>query len=240
MRKLDISGQRFGRLVAIRPVDMGINGKSYWLCNCDCGNETVVSIGNLRSGNTKSCGCLQKENGVKRGHDSAKHGMARSHIYRVWRLMKDRCYNQNKDGYDRYGGRGITVCDEWLGENGFVNFLEWSNNNGYADGLQIDRIDNDGNYSPDNCRWVTNKVNMRNRSVNHYIDTPFGHITIAEFAEKINGDYDLVYAQVTRQKHSIEWIMDNYKDTNNYVLPPYKHRVKKERNKGNDVEETTS
>lgn len=225
IRKIDITGQKYGRLTAIKSDGKSKSGKTLWLCKCDCGNYTHVPIDNLKSGNTKSCGCLQKENGVNRGRDSKKHGMTHTPIYEAWRRIKDRCYNHKKDGYNRYGGRGIQVCDEWLGDNGFNNFYHWAIQNGYSEDLEIDRIDNDGNYCPENCRWVTKKVNMRNRSVNRWIETPWGKMTVADFAERINGDYDLVYAQVSKGLHDIEWIAEKYKDTNDYVGKPYKHRI---------------
>lgn len=209
-----------------------------WKCKCDCGNEHVVSGGNLKSGDVKSCGCLAHEVCTQRGYDSAKHGMTHTHIYCVWGLMKRRCYSKNNDNYDSYGGRGIRVCDEWLGPDGFINFYNWSIQNGYRDDLQIDRINNDGDYTPENCRWTTNKVNMRNRRVNHIINTPWGQMTIADFAERINGDYDLVYAQVVKGLHPIEWIAEKYKDTNDYDGPKYKHRIKKEGTNG--IQKTTS
>lgn len=228
MRFKDLTGNKYGRLTVLKRVEDAKNGAKRWLCKCDCGNEKIVRASNLISGSTKSCGCLQKENGIKRGKSSASHGMCGTHIYRVYRQMISRCYNPKKDGYKRYGGRGISVCNEWLGENGFINFYNWSLENGYDESLQIDRIDNNGNYSPDNCRWVTAKENMRNRSVNHFIDTPFGRITIAEFAEEINADYDLIYTQVWKGLHTIEWIADHYKDTKDSVSEKYKRRIKKE------------
>lgn len=216
----NLVGERFGRLTVIERVQNHIkpNGQptTMWKCKCDCGNTTIVSTGNLKSGNTKSCGCLSIDLITDLGHKSAKHGLTHTHIYRVWKLMRERCYNKKKDNYKRYGGRGISVCDEWIGENGFINFYNWAINNGYDESLQIDRINNDGNYCPENCRWVTNKINMRNRRVNHFIDTPFGNITIAEFAERINGDYDLIYSQISSGRHDIKWITEHYKNTNDY------------------------
>ena len=199
-----------------------------WRCICDCGNEVVVSATNLKNDNTKSCGCFAIDNGVKRGKESATHGMSRTRIYKIYRQMKARCYSPKKDNYGDYGGRGIRICDEWLGENGFDNFLKWSTENGYDDDLEIDRIDNDGNYEPCNCRWVTKKINMRNRRASRYIEnTPWGRITIAELSERINGDYNLIYSQVSKGIHSVDEIISMYKDTNNYDGPKYKHRYNK-------------
>ena len=166
---------------------------------------------------------------MQRGKDSVTHGMSHSRIYHLYRMMLQRCYLKSKDNYSEYGGRGIRVCDEWLGENGFVNFKDWATSNGYADDLQIDRINNDGNYEPQNCRWVTAKINMRNRRACRYVDdTPWGRITVAELAERINGDYSLVYTQIYKGKHTVDEIIKMYKDTNDYDGPRYKHRANKE------------
>ena len=210
---IDLTGQKFGRLTVIGIADPETKGEHKWVCRCSCPEHNIVCVRgiNLRSGNTRSCGCLAHETCVKRGYDSAKHGMTDTHIHNVWDCMKDRCFNPKKDGFQRYGGRGISVCDEWLGEHGFENFYQWAVTHGYDETLQIDRIDNDGNYCPENCRWVPAKINMRNRSVNHFIETPWGRMTIAEYVERIDGDYNLVYAQIMKGRHDINWITEHYK-----------------------------
>ena len=149
----DLTGQRFGMLTALEKVKLG-HSKYKWKCKCDCGNMTYVRTGHLTSGNIKSCGCNHFKACVT-------HGMANTRLYHIWCTMKARCNRPTSGKYDRYGGRGIKLCDEW---QRFEPFYEWAVSNGYSEELSIDRIDNDGNYEPDNCRWVKNKVQANNTS----------------------------------------------------------------------------
>lgn len=155
----DLTNQKFNRLTALK-IDRNENGKIYWLCKCECGNLCSVLTNRLISGHTKSCGCLEKE---KIGKVNRTHNMSNTRIYKIHRGMKGRCYNKAYPKYKNYGGRGIIICDEWLGDNGFINFYNWSMANGYSDELSIDRINNDGNYEPSNCRWATPKEQANNK-----------------------------------------------------------------------------
>lgn len=151
MRKpLDLRGQKFGRLTAIRPTKKRFKSNVVWLCRCSCGKNVLVGSGNLSSGNTKSCGCLKSEKTIIR---NTKHGFAYHPLYTVLKNMKRRCYNPKTWNYKNYGGRGITICDEWLNDK--KNFFEWSLANGWKKNLMIDRRDNGGNYNPENCHFAT-------------------------------------------------------------------------------------
>ena len=174
-KKLDIAGQRYGRLTAIKFCGKDRNGKSMWLCVCDCGKETVCSLNNLRKGNTKSCGCLSRE--IK---PTKTHGQRKTRLYNIWSLMKNRCADKT---LKNYGGRGITVCDEW--QNSFEAFYQWAMQSGYNDNLSIDRIDNEKGYSPQNCRWATNKEQSRNRRTNHYVIYEGEKYLITDLEKKI-------------------------------------------------------
>lgn len=163
-RPIDLTGQRFGRLVVLSENGRSHSGKKRWLCQCDCGNQTCVVAGDLRSGRTRSCGCLHKESAKIK---ATKHGKRYSRLYRIWCSIKRRTCVKTDSGYSKYGGRGIGICDEW--KQSFESFSEWSLLNGYSDDLTIDRIDNEKGYSPENCRWTTEDVQSRNKRNNVWI-----------------------------------------------------------------------
>jgi len=157
-KHLDLTGQRFGRLTVAGLHHGDGKGAYYWTCKCDCGGECVALTNNLRKGNTISCGCFRLEQ--LRGAIK-KHGEGGTRLYRIWKAIHTRCYNSKFPGYKYYGGRGITVCDEW--KSSFIPFKEWAEANGYSDNLTIDRIDVNKEYSPDNCRWATMKEQNKNK-----------------------------------------------------------------------------
>lgn len=153
---IDLTGQRFGRLVVLERAGSGSNKRAMWRCQCDCGNTIITSSSHLRGGDTQSCGCLHQETFTNK-----KHGERHSRLYRVWSAMKTRCYNPNSRDYQYYGGRGIAICAEWLSD--FATFQNWAMSHGYRDDLSIDRINVNGNYCPDNCRWATATEQRHNR-----------------------------------------------------------------------------
>lgn len=177
--KIDLKGMRYGRLVAIESAGKTKSGNTLWLCKCDCGNEVIVSISNLRNGHTKSCGCYAAEQKRAR-KPRLTHGMSYTRLYTIWQGVKQRCLDENSPAYKIYGAVGITICDEWLN---FENFKEWALKNGYKENLTIDRIDNNGIYTPSNCRWITQKEQNRNKKCNHFL-TAYGNTrTLGEWRE---------------------------------------------------------
>lgn len=190
-------GQRFGKLFVLDRVKKQAcssgNKSSKFLCQCDCGNIVEVRRDHLLSGRTSSCGC---------NSHPIKHGLLKSRLYGIWVGMKNRCYNINSTYYKNYGGRGITICDDWHYD--FISFYNWSIANGYSDDLSIDRIDVNGNYEPSNCRWVTDKVQGRNRRNNIYITYNDVTKTLAEWAELTGINYNTLYHRIHYYGWSIE------------------------------------
>lgn len=171
-KKEALTGMAFGHLCVIEFAHT-YKGHSYWLCRCDCGRYSIARGSHLKTGNVSSCGC-------KKGNIT--HGESKTRLYSVWNGMKDRCRNVNSPEYHRYGGRGISVCEEW--EN-YETFREWALSHGYAPNLSIDRKDNDGNYNPENCRWATAKEQANNTSKTRFIVLDGERHSVSEWARKL-------------------------------------------------------
>lgn len=210
---IDLTGQEFGRLAVVERVANNKRKEAMWLCRCECGNEVIVRGTSLRDGNTKSCGCLQKEAALKVGKNSATHHSYKTRLYNIWRSMKQRCYNPCNNDYPNYGGRGITIYEEW--KSNFGTFREWAMANGYRDNLTIDRIDVNGNYEPSNCRWATMKEQGNNRRSNHLITFNGESHTIAEWA-RITG---ISYAVLKNRFYHLKWSPEKALTTTNLRLP---------------------
>ena len=161
-KKKDLSGERFGKLVAIKPTGKK-NGAYVWECSCDCGNVIYVVGSKLTNGHTKSCGCIRRD-GTKKSVYS--HGLCKTRLYRIWSNMKTRCSNPLSRNYGYYGGKGVSVCNEWLLD--FQAFYDWAINNGYKDGLTIDRKNSDGDYCPQNCQWITQSENATRANIKRW------------------------------------------------------------------------
>ena len=162
---VDLTGQVFGRLTVIERVDLPTKSYAVWLCKCSCGRVKKVRSCHLRNGVIVSCGCYHKEK-ISKGRRT--HGETKTRLYNTWKNMKSRCYWKGHEFYRIYGGRGITVCDEW--KNSFETFRNWALEHGYSDKLTIDRIDVNGNYEPSNCRWITQKEQCHNKNTNRVVE----------------------------------------------------------------------
>lgn len=259
---VDITGNIYGKLKVRMLSQQRRHGKTAWVCDCECGNDVVVTGTALKTGNTRSCGCLPRSqtkqipdyigrkfnnltvvsydkdkslikkqrfwmcrcdcgnsdlisvsghklthNKVTRCYDCARkaatenrktHGMKYTRMYSVWGGIKERCLNENAPDYYRYGGRGIKICKEW--EEDFVSFYDWAMKNEYSDNLTIDRIDVDGNYEPDNCRWATLKEQARNKRDTIYIEVNGEDWVLLDYLESIGRieEYDKIRSRISR------------------------------------------
>lgn len=186
---IDLTGQKFALLTVISRAENGSKGNAYWNCKCDCGNHTVVSGSNLRSGAVKSCGCL-----LHKGKDT--HHLSNTRLYRIWNAIIQRCNNKDHWAFKYYGEKGIRVCKEW--ESDFMTFYRWAINNGYLDGLTIDRIDNTKDYYPENCRWVDRKVQANNRTFCKMIEYKGKTQNLMQWCEELNLNYKRVHSRLYR------------------------------------------
>lgn len=187
-RREDLTGRRFGRLTVLSLAGKSKAGNLRWHCLCDCGNTVDVEAGNLKRDYFHSCGCYNKEflQGLTK-----THGGTKDKLFRIWSYMKERCLNPHHKSWKRYGGRGIKVCDEWVSD--YESFKNFALANGWREGLQIDRIDNDGNYEPNNVAFITPKENANKRGNNVYVEIRGCRMTVAEAARKYGLCYQVVW-----------------------------------------------
>lgn len=207
----NLINRRFGSFVVMsRGEDIVNKNGSHstaWVCQCDCGNIKTVVATSLLSGATKSCGCLALQT-------RTTHGKSKTRLYNTWTNIKQRCYNPNNNHYKNYGGRGIKMCDEWRYD--YDTFEYWAYQNGYNDSLTIDRICNDGDYTPENCRWVTKVIQDNNKRTNVVIEYNGESHTIMEWSRIL----DIPYSTL-QSRHKLGWSTKQIIET-----PKHKHRLK--------------
>lgn len=191
----DLTGNKYGLLTVIG-LDDTKTRKTYWVCQCDCGNIKTVRSDSLLCGAIKSCGCLKKKQDRINLAKNHSHKMSGTRIYAIWQGMKSRCNNPHDTKYHRYGGRGIKVCQSW--SDSFEAFYKWAVESGYSEELTIDRIDNDSNYEPNNCKWSTNREQCRNRSTNVNITIGNSKRTLTEWCEIFGLDSKVIFARYER------------------------------------------
>ena len=190
---IDMTGNRYGRLLVLKRYGTSRSNHVLWLCRCDCGKESVVSGQHLRSGHTKSCGCNVKDISTVA---SVTHGMSGTRLYAIWCNMRERCYRRNRDDYPEYGGRGIEVCPEW--RDNFEAFRDWALVNGYQEYLTLDRTDTNGDYCPENCRWATLQQQANNTRTNRLITYNGETHTLSQWADLKGISYDTLRNRLNR------------------------------------------
>ena len=187
MKQVDMIGQSYNYLRVLNYAGRNKRGDLLYECEClACGKHKIIAGKKLRHGEIKSCGCM---------HHKYGHGQTDTRLYHIWCTMKARCNRPTAQKYARYGGRGIKLCEEW---QAFENFYKWSMENGYAEDLSIDRIDNDGNYEPSNCRWVDNKTQSNNTSTNRRFVFMGKEYTMAQISDMTNVPYRLISRRISR------------------------------------------
>lgn len=212
-KKLEIKQcDKFGKwtiIEEIAPKIISNKPRRMFRCQCECGNIGEVQLSCLRNGHSTSCGCEQKK---KASIANTKHGLEKHPLYNTWKNMKKRCNYLNASEYENYGGRGISVCEEW--SNSFQNFYNWSINNGWSKELTIDRIDTNGNYCPKNCRWANVETQMNNMTKNHYIEYNGDTYTLSTLSKHLNIPYNIVRYRLSNCKWTVEQLINYYNDRN--------------------------
>lgn len=192
--RLDLTGEKSGKLTAIKPHGSDKRGSALWLCRCDCGNESIVLASNFKKGQSKSCGCSRFE--VKHGHAIKNDETS---TYQTWLHMRQRCLNPCNDSYHNYGGRGISICSEW---ESFEQFLKDMGERPH--GLTIDRIDNSKGYFKENCRWTDKKTQLRNKRNNRLVMWEGREVVLSELCERY-----AIGHQVVTSRLRLGWSIEN-------------------------------
>lgn len=195
----NLAGAKFGYLTALERVGTNKHGSVLWKCRCDCGNTKIYPSGKLVDGRATNCGCMTVEIRRKK---ASKHGITaggKPRTFVIWNGMKLRCLNPKATSYPNYGARGITICDEWMS---FENFHNWAINNGYGDDKEIDRIDNDGNYCPENCRWVDRKFNRLHQRRIRNIEISGEILSINAWCKKVGISKTIAYKYLHKSEEA--------------------------------------
>ena len=201
----DITGKKFGKLTAIKldHIERTKTGTvHYWLYRCDCGNEKVIRKGEVSQGGSQSCGCFLKESVQKR---SKKHGQSHLRLYHIMHDMKQRCLNPNNKNYKHYGARGITIYKDWL--DNFDSFYNWAINNGYKENLTIERINFNGNYEPNNCKWILLNEQSKNTRRTRFITVNNETYCLGDWAKKFNMKYNTLKYHIDKDSNYIEKLL---------------------------------
>ena len=195
---LDLTGQKFNKLTVLEfgYAKQQPSGRIYyfWKCQCECGNIKYVSTKGLRHGGTKSCGCIHP----------LINGLSHTRLHKIWHGMKRRCYSKTCKNYQHYGEKGVVMCDEWLGDDGFLKFYNWSMANGYSEDLTIDRINPEGNYEPSNCRWATKKQQSNNQRNTKRYEYNGKNLSLGEWADETGISRETLYSRVCRMHWPVE------------------------------------
>jgi hypothetical protein len=214
---IDLTGQRFGRLTVVKRVGKVGMRNIKWLCLCDCGNFKVIRRGCLKAGTTKSCGCLHKEIVIKQ---NTTHGDTGKRLHNIWKAMRLRCNWTGDTGYANYGGRGIKVCDEW--DNNYLKFKQWALSHGYTDNLTIERKNVNGNYTPDNCMWISPSQQSNNRRNVLHIEYKGTTKKLIEWSEILGISSNVLYERM----HCYKWSVKRAFETPVRIYPPITYQNK--------------
>lgn len=208
---IDLTGKKFNHLTVVSRVDNAAKGVTRWKCLCDCGQYTVVRGANLKNGAVKSCGCLRHKKPYNR-----KHGLSNIRLYKKWHSMKQRCFAIYDDHYQNYGGRGITVCDEW--KNDFMAFYRWAIESGENENLTLERIDVNGNYCPENCTWVDRKTQANNRTSCRIYTYKGETKNLMQWCVELGLHYGTIHSRIYRDGWSFDKAIETPVKSNGYAI----------------------